>query len=110
MPPRGFRNLALVVAALALSACAGSTVTSPTASAARNMNSRPSFAVAGGQEKVQVCHRTGNGTFHLITVGAPAVPAHLAHGDGFPGQAVPGRTDGASFAADCSIVVNPAPQ
>jgi hypothetical protein len=36
----------------------------------------------GGQEKVTLCHRNnGKKGFSLITVGAPAVPAHEAHGD-----------------------------
>ncbi len=32
-------------------------------------------------EKVTICHRTGNGSSHEITVSINAVPAHLAHGD-----------------------------
>ena len=44
--------------------------------------SQPSQA-GGGEEKVTICHRPpGNpANEHTITVGAPAVPAHLAHGD-----------------------------
>ena len=40
-------------------------------------------AQGGGQEKVTICHvPPGNpDNAHTITVGAPAVPAHLAHGD-----------------------------
>ena len=38
-------------------------------------------AAIAGQPKVDVCHRTGAGGFNLINVAAPAVPAHLAHGD-----------------------------
>ena len=34
--------------------------------------------------KVQLCHRTGNGRYVLIEVGAAAEPAHLAHGDVYP--------------------------
>src|SRR6266516_2466950 len=34
-----------------------------------------------GQAKVDVCHRTGNGGEHTINIAAPAVPAHVAHGD-----------------------------
>ncbi len=32
-------------------------------------------------EKVTICHRTGNGSSHPITVSINAVPAHMAHGD-----------------------------
>ena len=34
-----------------------------------------------GSEKVELCHRTGNGRYHLIEVSVNAVPAHMAHGD-----------------------------
>ncbi len=37
-----------------------------------------------GNEKVQLCHRTGNGSYHLIEVSVDAEPAHLAHGDQYP--------------------------
>jgi hypothetical protein len=41
----------------------------------------------GGQTKVSICHiPPGNpGNAHSITVGEPAVPAHLAHGDSLGG-------------------------
>jgi len=38
-------------------------------------------AVGTPQDKVTVCHVTGNGSVHAITVSGNAVPAHLAHGD-----------------------------
>ena len=42
-------------------------------------------AIAGGNnEKVTLCHRTGNGSFHQITVSVHAMPAHLRHGDVLP--------------------------
>lgn len=42
-------------------------------------------AIAGGNnQKMTVCHVTGNGSFHQITVSVHAVPAHLRHGDAFP--------------------------
>ncbi len=31
--------------------------------------------------KVDVCHRTGNGDFHLINISSNALNAHLGHGD-----------------------------
>jgi hypothetical protein len=38
-----------------------------------------SSAIAG--EKETLCHLTGNGSSHQITVSVNAVPAHLRHGD-----------------------------
>ena len=35
----------------------------------------------GGDHKMAVCHVTGNGSFHQISVDVHAVPAHLQHGD-----------------------------
>jgi hypothetical protein len=37
-----------------------------------------------GEHKTTVCHREGNGSFHLITVDNHAVPAHMKHGDVLP--------------------------
>ena len=56
----------------------------------------------GTEPKVQLCHRTGNGSYHLIEVGASAEPAHRGHGDARPGEAVPGRS-GSVFSASCSV-------
>jgi hypothetical protein len=52
--------------------------------------------------KVQLCHRTGNGSYHLIEVSISAEPAHRAHGDGKIGEAVPGNA-GRVFGAGCSV-------
>jgi hypothetical protein len=41
----------------------------------------------GGQPRVTICHREGDGTFHEITVAAPSLPAHAAHGDIIPAPA-----------------------
>jgi len=39
-------------------------------------------AIAGGNnQKMTVCHVTGNGSSHQISVDVHAVPAHLQHGD-----------------------------
>lgn len=35
----------------------------------------------GRNKRATVCHRTGNGSAHSITVSLSAVPAHLGHGD-----------------------------
>jgi hypothetical protein len=52
--------------------------------------------------KVTLCHRHGNGTFGKISVSESAVPAHRAHGDGAPGEAVPGMS-GFVFDASCRV-------
>ena len=53
---------------------------------------------------VQMCHVTGNGSFHLISVDGHAEPAHRAHGDGRPGESVPGDTT-LVFDAECKQVL-----
>lgn len=53
-------------------------------------------------QKVQLCHRTGNGSYHLIEVSVNAEPAHRAHGDGRIGEPVPGRA-GRVFGAGCAV-------
>lgn len=35
----------------------------------------------GNEDKVDVCHVTGNGSFHVINISENAVQAHLNHGD-----------------------------
>jgi uncharacterized repeat protein (TIGR01451 family) len=52
--------------------------------------------------KVQLCHRTGNGSYHLIEVSVSAEPSHRAHGDGKVGDAVPG-SPGKVFSASCTV-------
>ena len=48
--------------------------------------------LAAKTAKVDVCHRRGNGSFHLINVNGNALAAHIGHGDGQPGDLVPGAT------------------
>jgi hypothetical protein len=43
-------------------------------------------AVGTPQDKVTICHRTGNGSTHQITVSRNALPAHLRHGDTLPDE------------------------
>jgi hypothetical protein len=57
---------------------------------------------AGDTRKVQLCHHTGNGSYHLIEVSVSAEPAHRAHGDARPGEAVPGSPD-LVFTASCGV-------
>ncbi len=76
---------------LALYSCAGDKASSPTASSptaavqAANANGGDgSVSAQAAQPKVTICHvPPGNpGNAHTITIGAPAVPAHLANHDG----------------------------
>jgi hypothetical protein len=55
------------------------------------------------QQTADVCHREGNGGFHLINISANSLPAHLNHGDGVPGQLVPGDPS-KKFDAACAQV------
>ena len=52
--------------------------------------------------KIEICHRTGNGSYHLISVAVSAEPAHRAHGDGQIGQAVPNQA-GKVFGVGCAV-------
>jgi hypothetical protein len=52
--------------------------------------------------KVQLCHRTGNGSYHMIEVSVNAEPAHRGHGDAKVGEAVPGQA-GKTFTASCGV-------
>ena len=52
--------------------------------------------------KVQLCHRTGNGSYHMIEVSVSAEPAHRAHGDAKVGEEVPG-SPGRIFTASCGV-------
>jgi hypothetical protein len=61
----------------------------------------PAFA-----EKVQNCHRTSQGTYHLISININAVPEHVAHGDGSPGDAIPNMS-GFLFGPDCTPIAAP---
>ena len=61
------------------------------------------FAAAAPSAKVDVCHLEGNGSYHLININGNALSAHLNHGDGQPGDPVPGL-DGKVFAEDCSVI------
>lgn len=60
-----------------------------------------SLAANGGQNKTEVCHLDeDSNAFKLITIADPAFDAHLAHGDGVPGGAVPGQS-GFVFDENC---------
>lgn len=65
----------------------------------------PATASAAPPPKTVVCHGTGDGSFHPISVSAKAVQAHLNHGDALPGEAVPGTEDGVfGFGDSCTPI------
>ena len=54
------------------------------------------------EPKVTLCHRTGNGSYHSITVSVNAEPAHRQHGDAKIGEPVPNQP-GKIFGPDCRV-------
>jgi hypothetical protein len=60
-------------------------------------------------QKVQICHKTGNGSFHLISIDVNAQPAHISHGDGLPGNPIPNDA-GFIFGPNCTPTVAPPPE
>jgi hypothetical protein len=59
--------------------------------------------VSAGQDKVDVCHSEGNGSYHLITIAEPAYPTHVSHGDARVGEPVPGN-EGYVLDENCNLV------
>ena len=81
------RKLVLTFAAAAglslLSGCVASSASEEDASSVAARAAAEQQNGGGGVEKVSICHYPpGNpANMHVITVGSPAVKAHLAHGD-----------------------------
>ena len=73
--------VAAAVAGLVFAAAAGVGLAQITASS--TATAAPSATTSMGQAKVAICHRrkSKKHPFRTITVGAPAVQAHLNHGD-----------------------------
>ena len=66
-----------------------------TTTASASTSSQPATTAENNDKKVAICHREGEGVFHLNTISSNAVPAHLAHGDMYPeaGACLGGGTD-----------------
>lgn len=82
--------LGVVTSAFAALSCGGGLIDSPTlpddpvvsAGASTDLTAEASATVsASSASKVNVCHRTGNGTYALINIAMSAYPAHMGHGD-----------------------------
>jgi hypothetical protein len=63
---------------------------------------RPALVTAE-QEKQDLCHSEGNGTWHIITIPEPAWQTHYDHGDAGVGEEVPG-VEGYVFDEECNLV------
>jgi len=84
----------------------GTVTASSAAGAVTNSDASHYFGQVLSEEsgpKVQLCHRTGNGQYHLIEVSKSAEPAHRAHGDAKIAEPVPG-SPGKVFSPSCSVV------
>jgi hypothetical protein len=62
-----------------------------------------SIALAAPAPKVDVCHLDETGSYILININENAFQAHVDHGDGGPGDLVPGMP-GKMFADDCAVI------
>ena len=101
---RLFGTVLLATAAIGLGAC-NSDPSGPDAASLSGDLAAP--LMSNGQAKVGLCHKA-DGKYVAISVGAPAVAAHMAHGDGIPGSAFPDHSG--SFTATCgaaTIVLDP---
>jgi len=84
--------------ALALAACADVQPIAPRAPTAGITEALK------GATKVEVCHHSEEtNSYILISIAPAALPAHLAHGDGQPGDPVPGQF-GMRFGPDCTLL------
>jgi hypothetical protein len=105
-PEQSFTCTGSGVAALGQYRNVGTVTASWTGGTVSDSDASHYLGVTPGNEeegpKVQLCHRTGNGSYHLIEVSMNAEPAHIAHGDGRIGAAVPG-SPGKVFGAGCSV-------
>lgn len=95
-------SAALIVSACQESPTASDSVGNETAVLGQTFATKPA-------PKVDVCHRKGNGSFHLINVSGNALAAHIDHGDGQPGDAVPGDPSKEFDGACGQIDVGPPP-
>ena len=80
----------LTVLIAAVSAFVGCDATSPDVADGMTQDARLRPASPDGRSKADICHyAAGSDSYRLITVGAAALSAHLAHGDARPSDRVP---------------------
>lgn len=77
----------------------------------RTLDGRTGQSTEHRQERMAVCHYDADaGTYERIEVGAPALDAHLRHGDGLPGGVVEGADVPSTFGDDCTVTPDAPPQ
>jgi hypothetical protein len=91
-------TLLVAGAAIGLAACSEHPG-GPTASVSPDIEP----AMSKGQARVSLCHATDAGAYVSIEVASPAVPAHMAHGDGTPGTALDDHSG--TFTTECDVEV-----
>lgn len=74
----------------------GATALSSTSNTTQGESVNRSTTASEEENKTAICHREGDGSYHLNTVSSNAVDAHLAHGDAYPedGACLSGTTGG----------------
>jgi hypothetical protein len=106
------RIVAAFIAACGLTACQQASPTAPSRVASIDAaelvaSGDGSGRVRTAQDQVTVCHLNDERVFVPLTVAAPALDGHLAHGDGLPGGAVPGTNQ--TFDSSCGVSSPPPP-
>lgn len=105
---KAFKNLRILLVTLTLAlftGCNGSTEANFSETDAQAVNSTDLSYGANTEKlpKVDVCHLRGPNGYILINVNEHSLDAHLAHGDGLPGEEVSGRP-GYVFDGSCNVV------
>ena len=74
----------------------GSAASSSTSGTNQGTSVNGSTTASEEENMTAICHREGDGSYHLNTVSSNAVDAHLAHGDTYPedGACLSGTTGG----------------
>jgi hypothetical protein len=100
------RLAALVVLALAASACDAPVAVTAVDEAVTAVDDA-AFNI-GGPERSVVCHYDADADMYkALTLPAPAVAAHLSHGDALPGDRLP--DDSGVFGPSCEAILDPPP-
>ena len=90
----------VLFAGLYLAGCDTTTISNGDIDSSEQVGEQQSAAKVA---KIDICHKRNGNPFILIHIAESAKPAHIAHGDLFPGDAVPGMA-GFIFDDDCDTI------